>query len=278
MNTESDIAQDLMRDGYLSVDTDSVLRSALSATYEAAYVFFRSPNEVKLQNTLAEDCGYRRRGIEYSDSPDRPDQMESFSATARKIDLSGLGTDEGRQLYQQMSNLIELLEAVAEKIVLALGTALSSSHSDAAKLLGAFREWSCLQLNYSRPAESPIEMINDPHEDGNFVTLAFADGPGLEIQMSSGAYAPVVRKDASMIVMPGDIMWLMTGGRVKPLFHQVRRHPNVGERIALLYFGDIDPSRCNPWVLNEVNQGIDIGERSKGNSFRFGLQGFTLEQ
>jgi isopenicillin N synthase-like dioxygenase len=278
MNSEPTIAHDLMRDGFLSLEADSEVRSTISATYRAAYAFFRLPSEAKLRNTLSEDCGYRSLGVEYSESPDRPDQMESFSATARKIDLTGLGTPEGRHLYQQMSKLIDLLEPLAEKITSAVETELSPLHSSVRTTSGAFREWSCLQLNYSRPAASTVEMINDPHEDGNFVTIAFADGPGLEIQTSSGAYVPVVRDDTSMIFMPGDIMYLMTGGRVKPLFHQVRRHADVTERLALLYFGDIDPARCTPWVLNEVNEGVDIGERSKRNSFRFGLEGFALEQ
>src|SRR5258708_30685865 len=42
----------------------------------------------------------------------------------------------------------------------------------------------------------------------------------------------------------------------------------VSERLALLFFGDIDPKVCDPWVMNSVNAGIDIGARVQASVAR----------
>jgi isopenicillin N synthase-like dioxygenase len=269
-------AEVLINDGYHFLPLDNEARAALSATLHAGYEFFRSPLDEKLKNTLLEDCGYRPWGVEYSRSPEEPDQMESFTATARDIDTSGLGTEKGRSLYRQMRKTIAVLEPIAESLAIALARKVAAD-ADTSQLAGAFHEWTCLQLNYSRPAENATRLINAPHEDGNLVTLGVSDGPGLEIQTPEGSFLPVRRPEGTIVVMPGEIARLLSGGMVRPLFHQVRPDPGVAERLALLYFGDIDPARCEPWVQNEVNQDIDIGAISRANSARFGLEGFVAD-
>jgi isopenicillin N synthase-like dioxygenase len=77
--------------------------------------------------------------------------------------------------------------------------------------------------------------------------------------------------------MPGEIIWLLSGGRIPPLFHRVNPKPSCEERIALLFFGDINPSACEPWVENEFNRGVDIGRRVLTSVNRFGLKGFGEE-
>ena len=78
--------------------------------------------------------------------------------------------------------------------------------------------------------------------------------------------------------MPGEILWLLSGGQIRPLYHRVRREPGCSERLALLLFGDINPRLCWPWVHTDINEGVDIGARVLTNSNRFGLGGFPLEE
>ena len=269
-------AEVLIRDGYHFLPLDNKARTAISATFHAGYEFFRSSLDEKLENTLAEDCGYRPFGVEYSRSPDEPDQMESFTATAREIDTLGLGTEKGRDLYRRMRETIAVFEPIAESLAIALARK-ADTDADTAQLMGAFHKWTCLQLNYSRPIENAPRLINAPHEDGNLVTFGLSDGPGLEIQTPQGSFIPVSRPEGTVVVMPGEIARLLSGGLVNPLYHQVRPDPAVAERLALLYFGDIDPSRCKPWVRNEVNHDLDIGAISRANSARFGLEGFAVD-
>lgn len=265
----------LIRDGFHFLPLDDEARAAISATFYAGYEFFRSSLDEKLKNTLSEDCGYRPFGIEYSRSPEEPDQMESFTAAARNIDTTGL-TEKGRSLYRRMREAIAVLEPIAESLAIALARK-AAADVNTAQLVGAFHEWTCLQLNYSRPVEAAPRLINAPHEDGNLVTLGVSDGRGLEIQTPRGSFLPVRRPEGTVVVMPGEIARLLSGGMVRPLFHQVRPDAAVAERLALLYFGDIDPVRCEPWVRNEVNQDVDIGAISRANSARFGLEGFAAD-
>ncbi len=72
--------------------------------------------------------------------------------------------------------------------------------------------------------------------------------------------------------MPGEILSLLTGYRVQPLYHRVRNHPQVGRRYAMMYFANPNPSAgFRPWIANGTNAGIDIIQRSITNPIRYGL-------
>jgi hypothetical protein len=61
------------------------------------------------------------------------------------------------------------------------------------------------------------------------------------------------------------------------MFHRVRPESSCAERIALLFFADINPRLCEPWVRNEINQDVDIGALVLKNPKRFGLDEWKLE-
>jgi isopenicillin N synthase-like dioxygenase len=132
-------------------------------------------------------------------------------------------------------------------------------------------------LNYSRPAEVTTPYINEAHEDGAFLTVAYANAPGLELRTADGDFVPTTNGQDNVLILPGEIAWLLSGGSVRPLYHRVRPDARFHERMTLLFFGDIDPGLCQPWVLNEVNKGVDIGARVLRNPTRFGLQEWKLE-
>ena len=262
-------------DGYLRVRVPPHVRTLLAKVFEAGELFFNAPLDQKLLNHLPQDAGFRPAGVEYSSSPRHADPIESFSAHAR-FSSSILKTGNAQALYEQMLAVIRVLEPLAENLTIHLAKSFGDRKS-ADKLKGSLHSWSCLQLNYSRPAATRSSLIHEAHEDGHLFTLACATGPGLEIQSSDGQFKAAPTEPDEILVMPGDIAWLLSGGKIKPLFHRVRRDSQCQVRMAMLYFCDINPDLCQPWVSNELNKDVEIGERVFANPSRFGLQGFNRE-
>ena len=83
----------LKNDGFLLLPVSEVFSRLLAETFEAAQRFFHAPPAEKLLNKLPEDCGYRPPGIEYSQSAERPDPIESFDYHAWR----GLTTAVGKR-------------------------------------------------------------------------------------------------------------------------------------------------------------------------------------
>ena len=268
-----DALHNLRERGSLILSLTSAESATLAAALEAGRLFFQEPLEAKMASALPEECGYRAFGIEYSQTASHPDQIESFTATARTCaDRCKLCDGPARRLYDCMLDSIAVLEPLAESFVALLAKTIGNGAGGSFPT-GSLHRWSRLQLNYSRPVTADGD-IHDLHEDGNLVTIACATGPGLEIQEPDGSLQGIEAILPHVIVMPGEIAWLLSGGCVRPVWHRVRRVPSCSERLALLFFADIDPEACQPWLHNEVNANVDIGERTRRSVTRFGLEGF----
>jgi isopenicillin N synthase-like dioxygenase len=139
------------------------------------------------------------------------------------------------------------------------------------------RRWSRLQVNYARPANTRTPFINEAHEDGVLMTLVCATCPGFEVQTPDGEFAPLTTSPGEVIAMAGEITWLLSGGIIPPVYHRVRPVGDYAERLSVIFLGDVHPSLCEPWVENEVNAHVDIGERVRTSAARFGLQAFLGE-
>jgi isopenicillin N synthase-like dioxygenase len=272
-----DAVDRLMTEGFLRIPLAKTTSEAVAAVFETAYPFFREPAEEKNLNVLSEDGGYRPLGVEYSLSPDYPDQIETFTVSDRtRAKEDALQTASAQFLHQRMLVAFSALESLAEALTTRLAEVIGNRPYET-KLRGAFRRWSRLQLNYSRPAETKTAFINESHEDGVLITLACATGPGFEVQSASEGFTPITTQTDEVIAMPGEITWLLSGGLIRPLYHRVLPLADQYERLALLFLGDIHPGLCEPWVTNEVNANVDIGERVLRSAARFGLKGFAPE-
>jgi isopenicillin N synthase-like dioxygenase len=270
--------QGLKNSGYFIFRPSNRIGDAINDTFEVAYQFFKLPAAEKILDRLPEDFGYRPTGIEYSQSPDRPDPIESFTASIRtRKMLSELRSTSAQILYWRMLEVISLLEPFCELLVLRLAQLLGGD-SLVKKLKGALNQWSCLQINYSRPADITVPYLHELHEDGHLITLASVSGPGLEIKSNQGQFISVNPISDEIIIMPGEIAWLLSGGAIRPLYHQVKPVKSCPRRLSLLFFVDIDPRLCTPWILNEVNKNVDIGSKVLSNAERFGLDGFKLDK
>lgn len=259
---------------YLVVELGDETREKLTSLFTSAYVFFRESDAHKQRCGFAQDIGYRPLGREYSKSPDHPDQIESFSVAARlPIPPSDLPIASARLLNSSMIDVFDLFERIAEEIATRLATELSSK-SDGNRLRGGLTLWSRLQVNYSKPASTRVPFINETHEDLNFLTVSCATAPGLQVRSINAKFTPVPTNAGRLVIFPGEIAWLLSGGEIHPVYHRVIPDPSIEERLALLLFADLDPSLCAPWVETEVNRNIDIGNRSVTNVRRFGLKDF----
>jgi isopenicillin N synthase-like dioxygenase len=270
----ADVASRLAADGYLRLTLPNVGRRRLADAVDVAYEFFGQPAQDKLRNQLPDDCGYRPPGIEYSQSADRPDPIESFTAAPR-AQGNGLA-----QAAQRLTDCLIDLYGCLEPLVELLTTRVAASLTGAGEQLafkGAFARWSCLQVNHSTPAATVDALIHGAHEDGHLWTFAHATAPGLEVLDVLGNFNPATTGPGEIIVMPGGIAHLLSGGHVRPLYHRVRPHRQVAERLAVLLFADIPPDQAAPWVKNSVNADIDIGDRIRSNAARFGLSGFSKD-
>lgn len=272
-----DLVGRLRQDGMVRLRLSDAAWRPLERAISAAFDFFRQPLEQKLAATLPDECGYRPIGAEYSQEPSRPDQIESFTVSGRMLSKrSGRGRESSSMLDDHLLTVFEQLESIAEALTIEIAASSAERPPDE-ELRGALRNWSRLQLNYSRPAEARADLIHDMHEDGSFLTLAGATVPGLEVQMRSDEIAPFTTLPGELLVLPGEIASLLTGGTIMPLYHRVVPDRQYDERIAYLFFADIDPRRCQPWVTNASNEGVDIGSVVRTSVRRFGLQGFSTE-
>jgi isopenicillin N synthase-like dioxygenase len=264
-------------EGYLRLELACTTAKAVADAFDAAFTFFHSPLEEKLLNMLPADGGYRPFGIEYSRSPDVPDQIESFTTSYWTHSLvDRLPTASARQLHARMGTVKDALESIAEALTLRLEEGIRGYSSQT--LRGGFQRWSRLQLNYSRPASVKAPFINELHEDGVLMTVTSVTGPGLEVQTQNGSVIPLVTGPTEVLAMTGEIAYLLSGGIIPAVYHQVRPIPAWTERLAFVFLADVDPHLCAPWIETGINKGVDIGERVRTSAKRYGLHGFTPDQ
>jgi isopenicillin N synthase-like dioxygenase len=103
------------------------------------------------------------------------------------------------------------------------------------------------------------------------LTLVKANAPGLEIEVD-GKYVSAEADRNEILFMPGSLLSLMTGYKIKPMYHQVRNNRRREARSSLLLFvnPEID-QKLEPWIKNESNAGIDIIERANEGPKQFGM-------
>jgi isopenicillin N synthase-like dioxygenase len=270
-------SEQLAENGFLLASVSEEVRRSIDITFRCAKDFFSRSGTEKLESKLPYDCGYRPPGVEYSSSSDTPDAIESFTASIRTREKGRkLKSVRAFRLHERMIGVFKLLEPLAE--ILSVELARTVSGDDwSASMRGAFHRRSRLQINYALPTQSKLEFINELHEDGHLLTIACSTAPGLEVLLQEQTFACPYGMPGDVTVMPGNIAWLLSGGHVRPLHHRVRRMEDQRERMSLLFFADVDPSRCEPWIRNSVNAQVDIGACVLANNARFGISDFPLE-
>jgi isopenicillin N synthase-like dioxygenase len=259
---------DLERQGFLRIPVDAELRRAAGHVFSLARQFFARPAADKRRFAVpAWVEGYREQGPEYAQVPERPDLTESFSVWNRnraRRELDAWST--ACPLHGALRDASALLSDVARDLF----AAMADYYSPGAPEL-RFDDATHVQLNFYEPARHSRDLLQDSHEDGHLITLVSTNAPGLEIEVD-GTFIPAGVDQDQLLVMPGSLLSLMTGGRVKPLYHRVLNTHRVDPRCSMLYFVNPDIDQVvAPWIENESNRGVDIIEHANTAPTRFGL-------
>lgn len=180
---------------------------------------------------------------------------------------------------EQIPEFLHALEAYrsgpACTIMNALMDALAD-HYDKRKY--PFEAASVLQVNsFGMPADRTL--LQTRHEDGVLATVIWASAPGLEVFVDDKEHAIAFEPD-EVVVMPGGVIDIMTGGEIKRLYHQARNHGDESlDRKSIMYFScpDIHRGPIEPYVANESNDGVDIRDVIKKSTDMFGLPSNFVE-
>ena len=250
------------------IDTPTPAADMLRELLSAGRRFFESPAEVKQRHAAVTTMtGWRSVGVEYSQSPDRPDLNETFCFRLRDDDQR----DATREtpLLEYCRDAQRVLDAVAAAALDELAHHLGVLHR-VDHVRTAQESW--LQLNWSRPASAPREFIQDAHEDGHLITLLLADAPGLEVRDRRAGWVGVMPGPQRVICFAGECGALLTDDAVSPMQHRVRAHADVPTRLSVAYFVNPDlDQQLDPWVPGVRNQGVDLLRWGQENPARFGL-------
>jgi len=256
------------QNGFARIPLTDALARDIDRIYGLGNAFF-TRSEVDKQRYSIQSFveGYRELGPEYSQVPERPDLTESFSAWNRNRGRAEVEEAvAGCELHRALREVSDQMSVLVRGIFHAMADAWAPGSPD----LGFYRG-TYVQLNYYEPARHSAELLQDPHEDAHLLTLVKANAPGLEIEVD-GTYIPAGADGNEIVFMPGSLLTLMTGGKIKPMYHQVRNTHRRDPRSSLLLFvnPEID-QKLEPWIKNETNAGIDIIERANEGPKQFGM-------
>ncbi|MES1150681.1 MAG: 2OG-Fe(II) oxygenase family protein, partial [Dongia sp.] len=209
------LIDELIARGHAKIRIGRDTKRQIAHTFDIARGFYARPLPEKRSFALPAFVeGYRDIGLEYSMRPDRPDLTESFSVWNR----NRARTEEWVTtcpVHMEMRRTIDALTAPIDALFQAMADRWSPGTRGPRVTKASY-----LQINYYEPAQHSRDMLQDGHEDGHLITLLTATGPGLEIETGNG-YLPVELADDEMLIMPGSLLTLMTGGAIPPLFHHV---------------------------------------------------------
>jgi isopenicillin N synthase-like dioxygenase len=261
-------ASALLEEGVAVVNIDQHLSSLTARIFNEGTPFFELDGDSKQKFAMSSSLeGYRPLGQEYSQIPERPDLSESFSWWYKNRNRNFIdGRFSNLGLHIVGSKMFEPYMMLAEQVMEEIRIVING---EANKV--NVREMSYLQLNYYQPTLHSRDFLQDSHEDGHLLTFVTSHQKGLEVEAANG-FRPFFVDESKLLVMAGSLITILTGGRIPPTVHRVRRHEDLSERQSLMFF--INPSieaPIEPWVVNTSNRGIDLRDVAIANSAAFGL-------
>lgn len=255
-------ARDIIDSGYAVVKLSELDENRLHTAISTAVDFFAKDAGFKNAHASEDfNYGYRPFGVEYSVTPDRPDVNEVFTMWADRVDK----IPDAEGISELTDSFLGWRDALAPLVKSVLDEVAQHYGVEAAP---QFEKASYLQINYYLTADNGREFLQDRHEDGHMVTVIHATKPGLETYVN-GEPQPALPAHDEVIIMPGSVLTLLSGGKVPPLYHQVR---NLGltDRQSIMYF--VNPELDEPlygWFDSE--QAEDIREHVRNAPKMFGL-------
>jgi len=263
-----DAARELLQQGFAIVRIDADTVDILDEIFSRAGDFFALGPSEKARYERPEILeGYRGYGAEYSGAQSRPDLNETFSLVLRNMAREDLAP------WARTNPLHLALRAAAPRYAALVDGMLEEIRRELNPRGDrvASAEFSYFQLNHYRPRGETRDFLQDAHEDGHMLTVVTSRQPGLEAEIGGRFEAVNFARD-ELLVMPGSILTLMTGGRIQPLPHRVRNLRSVATRESLMFFANTPVKRApRPWVAAEDGSLPDIGRATAESSKLFGL-------
>ena len=257
-------ARDIIDQGYAVVKLGDIDAAHLRNALSTAVAFFQRPEADKRKHGSDDhNYGYRPFGVEYSISPERPDMNECFTVWSSRLDLIPNAGEIGPltdAFLDWRDSLAPLVAAILADVATQCG---GQSAPD-------FEKASYLQINYCLPTPPERDLLQDKHEDGHMVTVLHATAPGLEIY-AGDVVKPMLPDSDEIVIMPGSVLTALSGGRIQPLYHQVRNH-GLDDRQSLMYF--VNPEIDEPlyaWGAETDAEPVDIRDHVRNAPSMFGL-------
>ena len=257
-------ASDILDQGYCVVKLSDVDATNLQNAIGTTNRFFARPLDEKIvHGSTDHNYGYRPFGIEYSLTPDRPDMNECFTLWSSRLDLipdADKINDVTEAFLAWRDSLAPLVQAILDEVAAAF-------HAGGAP---AFDKASYLQMNYCLPTPPERDLLQDKHEDGHMVTVLHATAPGLEIYVNDEVQ-PMLPDSDEVVIMPGSVLTALSGGKIAPLYHQVRNH-GLDDRQSIMYFvnPEVDEALFS-WIASPDGTRVDIREHVQNAPTMFGL-------
>jgi len=247
------LGEGLERFGFVAVQGHGIPPTLLRQAYGAAQKAFDLPRAVKATYETPENGrqrGYTSMYIEHAVDVEQPDLKEFWHvgrslAPDHSLHISGdvppnLMPAEVRSFEPVFQNLFLQMEDFANRLLDGVGEYLGLPDD-------FFRDMvtdgnSILRLiNYpdlSGVTVPPGAVRAAAHEDINLITvLPASTRPGLELLTREGEWMPVNAPPDVMVCDTGDMMALLTGGRLPATTHRVVNPPGAdGGRMSMPFF------------------------------------------
>jgi len=222
--------------GFVAITHHDVPTELLERAYDQARALFSLPAEAKAgyeDPTTGRQRGYTSIGVERAKDQTVPDIKEFWHIGRRGADVvANVEPSEVPEFTPTFDALFDELDRVATTLLTSVGAYLG-------KPSGFFEA-------FTRGGNSIIRVIHYPplpddapegavraaaHEDINLMTvLPVATEPGLQLMTREGEWIDVQTPPNVMVCDSGDMMQLLTGGRLRSTTHRVVNPPGDANR------------------------------------------------
>jgi len=238
--------------GFIYVTGHGIDASVISAAEDAAYAFFRAPDNLKKHCLISpQHRGWLRPGAAKMQDGAKPDLKESYIWGRQVIgdtveDHPLCGANQWPDFVPHLQNSAMAYFNEAHKVAYALmrGFALGLNLSEDFFLRSCSQPLSRASFVYypAQPEDSGVDQFGvAPHTDFGVLTVLRQDHTGgLQVQTKNGdwVHAPPIKD--TLVVNVGDLLSRWTNGAYKSTPHRVI-NTSGRERLSLVLAFDPDP-------------------------------------
>ncbi len=245
------LGQGLEAFGFVAVRGHGISPNLLAVAYDTASKAFALPDAVKRGYETPEDGrqrGYTSFGVEHAKDVELPD-LKEFWHVGRSLapthPLHRSGDVPANLFPHEVPDFALVYEALFQDLELFANRLLEAVAEYLEQPTGYFADMvrdgnSVLRVIHYPQVEGSLQgaVRAAAHEDINLLTvLPASTRPGLEVKTRDGRWMPVNTPPDVMICDTGDMMELLTAGRIKATIHRVvNPEGHDGGRLSMPFF------------------------------------------